>query len=403
MASKRPRIVHLITRLELGGAQQNTLYCVEHHDRGRFAVGLWAGRGGILDDDARSIRDADVRLLPWLAHEVDPSRDVAAVARLATRLVDVDLVHTHSSKAGILGRLAARVAGVRCVVHTVHGWSFNDVQPARTRRTYVELERAAARLTDRIVCVSDSDRVKGLAHGIGEPWQYRVLRSGIDPTLYLPRAGAGERVRSALGFGASDVVVGSIANFKPQKAPLDFVEAARRALLSSPRLKFFLAGDGEMRAEVTRAIDAAGLRDAIRLLGWRQDVPDLLAATDVFLLTSLFEGLPRAVLQAMAAAVPVVVTDTGGTAEVVVDGVTGYLVPSSDPGAAAAAVVRLAAEPEKRKTFGTAGRMKLGAEFDIRRMVPTLEALYDELLERHDAPAGHATSASHLGSAAARH
>ena len=403
MASRRARIVHLITRLELGGAQQNTLYCVAHHDRQRFDVALWAGCGGILDDEARSIRDADVRLLPWLAHAVDPLRDAAAVARLAGRLVDVDLVHTHSSKAGIIGRVAARAAGVRCAVHTVHGWSFNDVQPVPTRRAYVELERAAARMTGRIVCVSDADRVKGLALGIGETSQYRVVRSGIDPTLYLPRAGVRQRVRSALGFADSDVVVGSIANFKPQKAPLDFVEAARLARLRSPHLKFFLAGDGEMREHVTRAIDAAGLRGAISLLGWRQDVPDLLAASDIFLLTSLFEGLPRAVLQAMAASVPIVATDTGGTSEVVVDGVTGFLVPPSDPGAAAAALLRLASEPDTRRSFGEAGRMKLGAEFDIRLMVPTLEAIYDELLERSPALLGHATSASHLGSATARH
>ena len=403
MASRRPRIVHLITRLELGGAQQNTLYCVENHDRDRFAVGLWAGRGGFLDDQAHAIRDADVRLLPWLAHAIDPFKDTAAVARLARSLVDVDLVHTHSSKAGIIGRVAARAAGVRCIVHTVHGWSFNDVQPTAMRRAYVELERVAARMTDRIVCVSDSDRAKGLALGIGEPSQYRVVRSGIDPTLYVVGAGARERARSALGIRASDLVVGSIANLKPQKAPLDFVETARRALVRAPQLKFFLAGDGEMRGAVTRAIDAAGLGGAIRLLGWRQDVPDLLAATDVFLLTSLFEGLPRTVLQAMAAAVPVVATATGGTSEVVVDGVTGYLVPPSDPEAAAASLLRLSEDPGRRQRFGEAGRGRLGAEFDIRRMVPDLEALYDELLERRGVTARCATSASHLGAAVGRH
>src|SRR5262249_55231187 len=129
MGRDRPRIVHLITRLELGGAQQNTLHCVARHDRTRYDVGLWAGEGGILDPQARAIPDADVRLLPWLKHPVEPWNDLRAVARLASMLVDVDLLHTHSSKAGVLGRAAARAAGVRGVVHTVHGWSFNRVQP----------------------------------------------------------------------------------------------------------------------------------------------------------------------------------------------------------------------------------------------------------------------------------
>ena len=403
MASERPRLVHLITRLELGGAQQNTLYCAAHHDRSRFAVGLWAGQGGILDSEARALRDTDVKLLPWFSHAIQPWRDAGALARLAAMLVGVDVLHTHSSKAGILGRLAAKAAGVRAVVHTVHGWSFNDVQPDPVRRAYIELERAAARMTDRLICVSESDRAKGLALGIGLPEQYRVVRSGIDPALYLARAGARERVRAALGFEPVDVVVGSIANFKPQKAPLDFIEAARRALRQAPHVKFMLAGDGELRDAVVRAIGEAGLGRAVRLLGWRQDVPDLLAAMDVFMLTSLFEGLPRAVLQAMAAALPVVVTDTGGTREVVDDGVTGYLTRAGDVDALAQGVVALASDRELRRRFGIAGQARLGAAFDIRGMVLDLERIYDELLGRGTELSPHATAASHLGSPSAKH
>lgn len=359
MASRRPKIVHLITRLELGGAQQNTLYCVEQHDRMRFAVGLWAGEGGILDARARSMEEADVRIVPWLVHPIDPARDAIAVTRLASLLRDVDLVHTHSSKAGILGRAAARLAGVPGIVHTVHGWSFNDVQPAVTRRFYVEAERAAARVTDRIVCVARFDRERGLGAGIGHPSQYRIVRSGIDPRLYVAPEGTRERVRRALGAGPQDVVVGSIANFKPQKGPLDFVEAARRARLRDPRLRFFIAGDGDLRPAAERAIADAGLGDAVHLLGWRDDVPELLAAMDIFLLTSLFEGLPRVVLQAMAASVPVVATDTGGVAEVVLDGKTGRLVPPGDPAAAAEAIVALAEHTDTRRRFAASARALL--------------------------------------------
>jgi glycosyltransferase involved in cell wall biosynthesis len=403
MASERPRLVHLITRLELGGAQQNTLYCAAHHDRSRFDVGLWAGQGGILDSEARSLRDADVKLLSWLAHAIEPGRDAVALARLSAMLVGVDVLHTHSSKAGILGRLAAKAAGVRAVVHTVHGWSFNDVQTAGVRRAYVELERAAARMTDRLICVSESDRDKGLGLGIGVPEQYRVVRSGIDPALYLARAGAREGVRASLGFDAGDVVVGSIANFKPQKAPLDFIEAARLASRRAPHLKFVLAGDGELRDAVIRAIDQAGLESSVRLLGWRQDVPDLLAAMDVFMLTSLFEGLPRAVLQAMAAALPVVVTDTGGTREVVTDGVNGYLTAAGDVEALARGVVALASDGDRRRSFGAAGQARLGADFDIREMVRDLEQIYDELLGRGTNVPSYATKASHLGAPPAKH
>src|SRR5262245_55962396 len=252
-----PRIVHLITRLELGGAQENTLYCVEHHDRARFEIGLWAGAGGMLDGRARALAATDVRLLPWLRHPIAPGADTAAVLRLAAMLDGVDLLHTHSSKAGILGRAAARLAGTRGVVHTVHGWSFNDTQPPAVRAAYVALERLAAPSTDRIVCVSRADRDRGIALGIGRESQYRVLRSGIERALYRAGPEARERVRAELGFGPKDLVVGSIANLKPQKGPLDFVEAARIASGRDPRLRFFLAGDGELRAAAEERIASA--------------------------------------------------------------------------------------------------------------------------------------------------
>ena len=403
MTPRRPKVVHLITRLELGGAQQNTLYCVEHHDRGRFAVGLWAGEGGRLDAQARAFRDVDVRIVPWIVHPIAPLRDAAAVWRLASMLHDVDLLHTHSSKAGILGRAAARLAGVPGVVHTVHGWSFNAAQPRLARRAYVEAERAAARVTDRIVCVCRADRDRGLASGIGHSSQYRIVRSGIESSLYAATEEARARARQAIGAAPGEVVVGSIANFKPQKGPLDFVEAARLARARDPRLRFVVAGDGELRPAVESAIARSGLAGCVQLLGWRDDVPQLLAGLDVFLLTSLFEGLPRTVLQAMAASVPVVATDTGGVAEVVVDGETGRLVPPGDPAAAAAAIVALAADPGLRARLAAEARSRLTEEFDIRFMVRDLEDLYDDVLARSRPKTADATAASHLGEAWTKH
>jgi len=379
----------LITRLDLGGAQQNTLYCARHHDRDRFDVSVWAGPGGRLDGEALAIPDADVRLLPWLRHPVAPAHDAAAVLRLAAMLADVDLLHTHSSKAGILGRAAARLARVPAVVHTVHGWSFNATQGATTRAAYVALERLAAEGTDRLVCVSEADRAMGLALGIGDASRYRVFRSGIDASLYARDERARERVRRELALDDRTIVVGSVGNLKPQKAPLDFVEAARHAHAEDPRLRFVYAGDGELRVEVEAAIAAASLTGVVRLLGWRDDIPALLAACDLFLLTSRFEGLPRAALQAIAASVPVVATDTGGIAEIVVSGESGVLVPVGDAEAAARAVLRLASDPLGRARLAAEARRRLNGTFDIGRMLRDLEEEYDRVL--------HATASSHLG------
>ena len=379
----RRRIVHVITRLELGGAQQNTLYCMAHHDRERFSPVLVAGEGGELDSEARSIRDAEVHLVPYLRHPVSPVRDPAAIFRLASlfRTVGAELVHTHSSKAGVVGRLAARMAGVPVIVHTVHGWSFNDTQPAALRKFYVALERRLARFTDRLVVVSSLNREKGIALGIGAPDRYQVIHSGIDIGAYgrpeKPRA----QVRAEMGYGDEEYVVGAVACLKHQKAPLDFVKAAVTAIGREPRLRFFIAGDGPLRPEVEKAIRDAGMERKIRLLGWRRDVVDLYHAMDLFLLTSLFEGLPRAVLQSMAAGTPVVATDVDGTPEVVLDRQTGLLVPPGSPEKAAEAVLEVAGDERLGAALVSAASARLGEKFEISGMVRDLDDLYGRLLQ----------------------
>ncbi len=382
MGRRRFRVLHLITRLDLGGAQQNTLFCVAGHDRERFDVELVAGAGGLLDAEARSISHARVALVPWLRHPVAPLRDLTAVLRLRRRLRArrVDLLHTHSSKAGILGRWAAALAGVPRVVHTVHGWSFNPTQPPWLRGAYVGLERAAAAVTDKLIVVSGRAREQGLELGIGSERQYEVLHSGIEVERY--RANGDRRaIRRALGFGPEHVVVGTVSCLKPQKAPLDFIRAAAAARARDDRLRFFIAGDGELRAEAERLTRELGLAGVLRLLGWRRDVPELLGAMDLFLLTSRFEGLPRAVLQAMAAGVPVVATDVDGTPEVVEHRRTGLLVPAGDPAAAAAGLLELAADAGLRADCARHARERLDGRFDVHAMVRRLDALYLSLLE----------------------
>jgi len=383
MNRRRHRVLHLVTRLELGGAQQNTLYCVGNHDRRHFEVDLIAGGGGRLDSAASRIPDTRVQLVPWLSHPISPLRDAMALLRLRAymRRRRIDLVHTHSSKAGILGRWAAFMAGVPRIVHTVHGWSFNATQPRWRRRAFVGMERITARVTDRLITVSTPNRDDGLAAGIGREEQYEVVYSGIDLRRYTRNGDHRHEVRRSLGFGENHTVVGTVSCLKPQKAPLDFVRAAAAAYAENDRLRFFIAGDGEMRPQVERLAGELGLTGVLRLLGWREDIPELLSATDVFLLTSLFEGLPRVVLQAMAAGVPVVATAVDGTPEVVSDHETGILVPAGRPERAAAAVLEMTSNDRLRRDCARRGRERVDSRFDIRRMVRELDRIYLSLME----------------------
>lgn len=398
MTTARPhRTAHVITRLELGGAQQNTLFCTARHDRERYAPELLSGAGGLLDADALAIPDATVRLVPWLKHAISPWWDLVALLRLRAYFKErrIDLVHTHSSKAGVLGRLAARLAGVPVVVHTIHGWSFNPTQSPARRRFYTFLERLLAPLTDRLIAVSSRDVDKGLAHGIGRRGQYVVLHSGIDIERFARPARDRDAVRRELKAGPATILVGTITCLKPQKAPLDFVRAAAAAHREHPDLRFFIAGDGALAGELRREIRRLQVEDVVLPLGWRRDVVDLLHAMDVFLLTSLFEGLPRVVLQAMAAGVPVVATDVDGTPEVVQHGRSGLLVPPGRPDLAAQRLLELAADPALRDRFVGEGRRRLTADFDIHRMVADLDELYDRWL--NDDGAGEAHRAERSG------
>lgn len=378
---RRPRlgVTHVITMLELGGAQRNTLYTVAHLDRERFAPGLVAGPGGILDDEARALPDVPFATCLHLRREPHPVRDLLALLDLRRRFREERpaIVHTHSSKAGVLGRLAASLAGVPAIVHTVHGWGFHPGQSPPVRAFYVALERLAARATSRLVAVSRANAEKGARARVAPAAAFRVIRSGVELDRFRRAAGSGA-FRAELGIGPEVPLVGMVACLKPQKLPVDFVRVAARVAERFPRAVFVLAGDGVLRPEVEAEAARAGLGDRFRLLGWREDPERIVGDLDVLVLTSLHEGLPRVVPEAMAAGKPVVATAVDGTPEAVTDGVTGYLAEPGDVERLAEGVIRLLSDPELRERFGAAARERCD-EWDIDRMVRDQEALYEEL------------------------
>ncbi len=367
--TRRPRVAHVITRLIVGGAQENTLASVvEHRRRGRFAsdliLGPTLGPEGSLVSEARTCG-------------VNPLMDAIALLSLVRvfRRGQYDVVHTHSSKAGILARLAARIARVPVVVHTVHGWGFNDRQRPLVRNAYVSLERWWARFTDALITVTPRDAERGLSIGIGQPGLYTTIRSGIDIARFGASRQRREAVRAELGLAKSDRVVISVMRLTPQKAPLDLIDAVARLVRDVPDARVVIVGDGPLRNAVETRRRELGLGKRLILTGIRRDVPELLSAADVLALSSLWEGLPRVIPQAMAAGLPVVATAIDGSAEAIVHGETGILVPPRDPAALGAALAALLRDPERARAMGEAGRARV-VEFDMYRMVDAIEALY---------------------------
>jgi glycosyltransferase involved in cell wall biosynthesis len=364
--------------LELGGAQQNTLHTVTHLDRSRFVPELITGPGGLLDREARLVPDLAVTFVPELVRPVSPARDARALLALARtfRRTAPDIVHTHSSKAGILGRWAARLARVPVVVHTIHGYGFHAEQGPVPYRVFRGLESATARITTRFVAVSRADLTAGIERRLFPRQKAVLIRSGIP----LREFGmvSDRRLRRELGVPPAAPLVGMVACLKPQKAPVDFVRMADAVRHRVPAAHFVLVGDGALRPAVEAEAARLGLGAQLHLLGWRRDVPAILGALDVFALTSLWEGLPRAIPEAMASGLPVVATRVDGIPEAVTDGVTGYLAAPHDVETLADRVVFLLEHPSEARRMGEEGRSRVG-EFDIDDMVRRQEDLYHEL------------------------
>jgi glycosyltransferase involved in cell wall biosynthesis len=377
----RIRVIHILTKPELGGAQANTLHTVRHLDRERFAPGLITSPSGPLAADMAEVPDATCWFVDELVRELRPARDWQAGRRIADilRRTRPDVVHTHSSKAGMLGRWAARRAAVPVVIHSVHGFPFHDYMPAPRRSLYRALERAAARLTDRFICVSRADIAKGVAAGVFREQDAELIRSGIELAPYRRAAGSGAAVRSGLGIPADVPLAGMVACLKPQKDPLAFVAAAAAVRKRVPDAWFLLVGDGQLRPAVAAAVSRLGLADRLVLAGWRRDIPAVMDALDVLVLTSLHEGLPRVIPEAMASGRPVVATAVDGSPEAVAEGETGHLVPPRDPEAVAARTAALLADPARARRMGAAARERV-AEWDIDEMVRRQERLYERLL-----------------------
>jgi len=390
MSGEEVRVCHVITRLDLGGAQENTLHTVRTL-REPFRASLVCGPGGLLDDEARRLAAVPVTFVPRLVRPIRPVRDAAAVLRIAAifRRDRPDIVHTHSSKAGVLGRLAARLAGVPVVVHSIHGFGFHDGQPAPLRAALVAVERCMAGLTTHFIAVSRATLETGVALGIVPRRRASLIRSGVRIAAFEAagrdrgrREGGG--LRGEIGLEADAPLVGMVACLKPQKSPLDFVEVAARVAARVPAARFVIAGDGELREAVERRAAALGLAGRLRLLGWRRDMPRVMAALDVLVLTSLWEGLPRVLPEAIAAGVPIVATRVDGSADILVDGVTGLTCAPRDVEGLARRVLELLADPRLARSLAARARGVLG-EFDIDAMVRAQERLYADLLARRAA------------------
>lgn len=379
------KICHVITRLIVGGAQENTiLTCRGLAEKGHdvtLIAGPQTGPEGSLWDKARS-SGCEVIELDSMRRAIRPSLDRRALRDMKSLFerISPDVVHTHSSKAGILGRRAARAAKVPCVVHTIHGMSFNRTQSWMARSVYRLLERNAAKYTTHFIAVADAMIEQAVGARISGREKFTMIRSGLETERFAPDGDARSEWRARWGVGKDDIVVGTIARLFENKGYEEILGALPGAVARCDRLRFVWVGDGAHRSLYERKLSRLGLRDRVIFTGLLppDEVGPTINGFDLLLHASKWEGLPRALVQALLVEKPVVSFDNDGAPEVV-DKQTGVLVRLGDVDGLVAGIVRLADDAQLRENLGKTGRRRCLEAFDWRKMVNLIEALYEKL------------------------
>jgi glycosyltransferase involved in cell wall biosynthesis len=388
------RVVRLITRLNIGGPAIQAITLSERLAARGFDTHLVHGRLGDREGDMRSLLPAHVKAtrLPTLqraTRPVDDLRAVVSIYRLLHRIGPA-ILHTHTSKAGTVGRIAAALynrttRGPRVrVVHTYHGHVLDGYFGPLTTGIFTGTERQLARVTDALVAISPLVKTELLRqHHIGRDEQYHVIPLGFDlgPMLAANRdESARAAARSALDLRPSAHVVTTVGRLTAIKQHRLFLEAARRVAKQDADTLFLIVGDGELRGELEAAAGALGLAERTRFLGWRGDLATIYGATDVFLLTSRNEGTPVALIESLAAGVPAVSTDVGGVRDVIDSDEVGLLAPFGDADALAASVRTLLSDTARRRSMGERGRRAMRAKYALDRLLDDMERLYRSLV-----------------------
>ena len=381
---ERTRVLHIITEMERGGAQLFTLFTVENLDNDRFDPYLLSNPRGILNGDAQKTLRERFLTVSSLVRPLSPLDDLKALFQIRNmvRSLNPEIVHTHSSKAGILGRWAAKLSAREVkLVHTVHGFAFSPFHGRFSNTVYKTLERLTAPITDLFLFVTDEDRKEAERLGLLKRSSWAIVRSIVGVERFRQAASRRKELREKMGIPLSTPVIGGLFPFKPQKDPLGFIEIANLVHQRLPQALFLVGGDGVLRREMERLIEELGLREWVRLLGWQERAEEFLPLCDTLLLPSLWEGLPQVLVQAMACNTIPVASSVNGTKELLREGRNGLLFSPRDYREGASKVLQSLEDKTFREIFPEESKKTLEG-FNPLEMVALQERLYQKLLER---------------------
>lgn len=384
------RVAHIITRMIVGGAQENTLYnCLDlmrnFGDDVLLITGPTRGPEGRLLEQGRA-DGLPVQTIESLQRQLNPMQDYRALRDIknALRAFKPDVVHTHSAKGGILGRAAAWSLHVPAIVHTVHGAPFHPYQSSLSRTLYRVCEKWAAHRCHHMISVADAMTELMVKAGVAPRDKFTTIYSGMDVQPFLDCEQYRAEMRRRFGFGDEHIVIGKIARLFELKGHEYLIAAAGDVVQQQPNVRFLLVGDGVLRASLSRQIERLGLSDHFHFTGLvpPEEIPRFLSAMDILVHTSLREGLARTLPQALIAAKPVISYDIDGAREVCLDNKTGILLPPKSIQPLAEAMIRLASQPSLRQVWGRAGQAMFSERFCHRFMTTRVREVYESVLAK---------------------
>ena len=384
--NKKIKILRIISRLAVGGSTYHAIVLTAHQDKEVFDCVLVRGTEGETEGSmlefARQKGLKSICYIPEMERKVSLKRDILAFWKLfcLIRREKPDIVDTHQSKAGALGRLAAFLAGTKVTIHTIHGHVFYDFFGKLKSSLIVLVERLLARHSSLLVAVSENVRKEILAFKVGTPEKVITIPYGIELDKYLSIDGHRGDLRRELGLSEMDIVIGNVQRLVPTKGHRYLFKSIQLLKEIRPEVRFVIAGDGEMRGELEQLAENLGLKENIYFLGFREDVDNIYADSDALIFPSLTEGAPFAIIEALASARPVVATDVGGISELIDDGRCGFVVPAKDPRALTEALLKLIRDEGLRKSFGENARSKVYPHLSHTRLVKDMEKIYLELV-----------------------
>jgi glycosyltransferase involved in cell wall biosynthesis len=379
------KVLHIITRLDKGGSAENTLLTVTRIDKSRFHSTL--ASGPTSDPQGKNLasikqESIDYILIPELVRSINPLKDIIAFFKL-WRIIKkgkFDVVHTHTSKAGMLGRWAAKLAGAKIIVHTPHGHVFYGYFNKALSRVFVYLERLTAIITDKIVILTKRGIEEYLQYKIAQPEKFVAIYSGIDVERLKTHQSDKVKEKQRLGIPADSSVLGTVTRLDPVKGNKYLFEALPEIVKSIPRMRLIVVGEGKEKEALARYVREQGCSENVLFLGMQEGIASIVNTFDIFILPSLMEGMGKSLLEAQALGIPVVATKVGGIPEVVKDGETGILVPAKDSHAIAGAVIRLLQDEALRRRFSENAKQWVDKRFSIETMVNDISGLYEQLL-----------------------